>query len=447
MSEHLTEKPDQYSDPMEAIYALNIGDFVAESFFSDDLLDKINQRMAGDPERLKAQLEELVRIYSLDQSLGVLGFQPDEGFVIYDSVCQTLCQMLHVDRCHLWQAANAQTGDQANLSLTGTSVVLKEGQRWEVGIPTKSMNLLSDCYQLDEAQVIKDVSKNPVWKPIASLQQADTKSVLATPLREGAKRLGLVVFESDTPVEFTKETIGLSEAVSRLFVTGMRLQELVATARTNVETDTPDLSKMQNLRAQITESIADLGEQQQQFLEALSDAVDARNDFSVGHSRHVGQVARSISDALKLNEKTTDLIYYSGLLGSLGKFSVDPSILAKKGKLTPEEWDELKEHPNVGVSLLAKIHVLSEITPYVQYSYERWNGTGSPEKLKAKSIPLGSRILAVADAYNALTTKRPYRETPLSHTDALKTLQDEAGEKWDPLIVDTLSTISADDLA
>src|SRR5262245_57280498 len=100
-----TVLPSHVSDPLEAIYALNIGDFVAESFISEDLLNKISQRIAGDPDKLRAQLEELIQIYSVDRTLGILGFEGTQNFVLYDSVSQTLARMFQVDACHLFQVA------------------------------------------------------------------------------------------------------------------------------------------------------------------------------------------------------------------------------------------------------------------------------------------------------------------------------------------------------
>src|SRR5690606_17579036 len=108
-------------DPLEAIYALNIGDFVAESFISDELLNKISHRLADDPAKLKAQLEELIHIYSMDRTLSILGLDAQGGFLIYDSIAATLSRMFEVDACHIFRASTRDTGEQF-LSLTGTSL-------------------------------------------------------------------------------------------------------------------------------------------------------------------------------------------------------------------------------------------------------------------------------------------------------------------------------------
>lgn len=434
---------DEGRDPLEAIYALNIGDFVAESFISDDLLDKISSRLGDDPAKLKAQLEELIHIYSMDKTLGILGLDAQAGFLIYDSIAGTLAQMFQLDACHLFQASTTETGEQT-LNLTGTSQSLDPGQRWEITLNTKANNFLCDVFRGYETQACPDVKKLATWQPIERIGQKKAKSVLATPLREGHKTMGVLVFESYKPVTFEEDEIRLTDATARMFVTAMRLQQLVAEAQERTSRERLDVNTLLNLRAQITESIADLGIHQQEFVEALSNAVDARHNFTRGHSKMVAELAQAIAEALELNEKTVDLTYIAGLVGSLGKVHIPQEILNKKDTLQPDEWESLRDHPNVGVSLLVKINFLSEVIPYVHSQNERWDGSGGPEKLKGKSIPLGSRILAVANAYYGMTQERPYRGTSMTHAEALKMLQKEAGTKWDPLVVDALAKIPAD---
>lgn len=432
-------------DPFEAIYALNIGDFVSENFISDDLLNKISDRLGNDSDKLKAQLYELVQIYSLDNTLGVLGFDPSEGFVIYDSMASTLCQMMQVDACHVFQIVKNEQGD-SYLGLTGTSVPLADEERLNISIDLKSMNFLRDVLEQMDTKIVEDISKEPYWKAISALNQDKTKAVMTTPLSEGGKVLGLLVFEHYKTESFSPELIDLAEATANLWVTGSRLQQLVADAQHQLTADASSESNLLNLRAQITESIADLGIHQQQFLMSLSHAVDARHEYMKGHSLQVACISKLLGSQIKLNEKTLDLIYFAGLVGSIGKIHIPENVLTKQNKLTTEEWDELRNHPNVGVSLMGQINFLSEILPYVQSKNERWDGTGSPEGLKERNIPLGARILGLADAYFAMTSERPYRDKLLSHDEAIKVLQEEAGSKWDPMLVESMSSLSEDQI-
>ncbi|MBX2861804.1 MAG: HD domain-containing protein [Vampirovibrio sp.] len=433
-------------DPIEAIYALNIGDFVTESFISEDLLDKIADRVTGDPGKLKLQLQELIQIYSMDNTLSIFGFDQNEGFVIYDSIAATLRNMFQVDACNIFQVAQKTPGE-SYLSLTGTSLNLNHQDRWGVGIQLGENNLLSDLYETGEVQAIQHVGNQPHWHGIDRLSHSRVTSLLAAPMAEGNKQAGLILFESYEDVSFSPELQDLAQCVATVFVTASRLQRLVAQAQAEIDKDASSLDELRSLRAQITESIADLGSHQNGFVEALGTAIDARHQFTRGHSKAVAQLAKTIATGMDLNEKTVDLVYCAGLLGSLGKIDIPGEVLSKRDDLNTQEWDELRKHPNIGVGLLVQINFLSEVIPYVHYQKERWDGSGGPEGLKAKNIPLGARILAVADALVAMTHERPYRGDPLSPKEALIQVKQEAGRYWDPDVIDALERMSLDALS
>ncbi len=434
------------TNAMEAIYALNIGDFLADDFISDDLLDKISDSLASNPEKLRRQLDEMIRIYSIDKTLGILGFESDEGFIIYDSIASTLARMFQVDACHMFQEAHRDTGEQY-LSLSGTSKNVTGQNRWKIGIELAEETLLTQACQNNQTLVLPRIDPEQMWQPLSQLNQEAVQALIATPMNERGKHLGLILFESYQERAFSDELIRLAEATAKVFVTSLQLQQLVARAQIEIsKTDTDNTAELRSLRAEITENIADLGEHQQAFVELLGAAIDARNQFTKGHSRQVAEYARHIAEAMDLNEKTVDLVYFAGLLGSIGKMDIPQQVLTKKDQLDANEWENLRDHPNVGVALLVQINFLSEVIPYVNYQHERWDGSGTPEGRSGKSIPLGSRILAIADGYQAMTAKRPYREQPMSHENALKIIQQEAGFKWDPVVVDAFSKIPADSL-
>ena len=197
---------------------------------------------------------------------------------------------------------------------------------------------------------------------------------------------------------------------------------------------------LQHQRAELTALIGDLGTQQQAFVEKLAKAVDEKGQYKVSHSQNTADLSKKICIHLGLNEKTTDLVYYAGLLQNIGKITLPESLFTNKGKLSKEEWKKLQNHPNVGVNLLMNINFLSEVIPYIHYHKERWDGGGEPEALKGNSIPFGSRIIAVADAYAAMTSDRSYRDA-MTKERALEILKEESGTKWDPVVVNALSEI------
>ena len=196
--------------------------------------------------------------------------------------------------------------------------------------------------------------------------------------------------------------------------------------------------ELKQSRAELTALIGDLCDFQQNFVEALASAVDRKGQYTVSHSRNTAKLARSICKNLGLNEKTTDLIYYAGLLQNIGKIILPERIFATNGKLTPDELQKIQNHSNIGVNLLMNINFLSEVVPYITYQTERVDGSGKPEGLKGQSIPLGSRIIAVADAYSAMTSDRPYRKAMTSDR-ALEIITSEVNKKWDADVVGALT--------
>ena len=169
----------------------------------------------------------------------------------------------------------------------------------------------------------------------------------------------------------------------------------------------------------------------------MANAVDRKGQYTVSHSRNTAKLARNICKKLGLNEKTTDLIYYAGLLQNIGKITLPEKIFATNGKLSTEELQKIKNHTNIGVNLLMNINFLSEVVPYITYQTERVDGSGTPEGLKGQSIPLGSRIIAVADAYSAMTSDRPYRKA-MEPAQAIDIITSEVDKKWDRDVVNAL---------
>lgn len=128
------------------------------------------------------------------------------------------------------------------------------------------------------------------------------------------------------------------------------------------------------------------------------------------------------------------------MLQNIGKITLPEKIFANNGKLSADELSKIKNHTNVGVNLLMNINFLSEVVPYITYQTERVDGSGTPEGLKGQSIPLGSRIIAVADAYSAMTSDRPYRMA-MDADKALEIITSEVDHKWDKDVVSALAQV------
>ncbi|MBI2843464.1 MAG: diguanylate cyclase [Armatimonadetes bacterium] len=170
-------------------------------------------------------------------------------------------------------------------------------------------------------------------------------------------------------------------------------------------------------------------------IQSLAAAVDAKDQYTCGHSERVTQYALSIAEAIHASPDTLNALKVAGLLHDLGKIGVPDSILNKPGSLTQEERTAMMRHPSIGGDILSRAPQLELIIPAVLFHHERWDGAGYPDGLVGERIPLIARILAIADAFDAMTSDRPYRKA-LSVEDAVIELHANAGKQFDPELVE-----------
>lgn len=386
-------------DPIEEMFALNLGDFISESLISEDLAKKISSK-ANKKERLNNQLRELTDIYSSKNTLCVLDFSSNEEHAIYTSIAKSIVQMLEVESCRIYLVK-----EETKLLVVGNST------------GTKEESVVSFKELMHEDFIKKD-------------------NIICIPMRSSIMPVGAIEITIGRQLE--DDYLELVMSIANLLGTTLTLQNTVDFTHKLI--DNPDSSEIElkQSRAELTALIGDLCDYQQNFVEALANAVDRKGQYTVSHSRNSAKLARGICKKLGLNEKTTDLIYYAGLLQNIGKITLPEKIFATNGKLSPEELQKIKNHTNVGVNLLININFLSEVVPYITYQTERVDGSGSPEGLKGQSIPLGSRIIAVADAYSAMTSDRPFRKA-MDSAKALEILASESDIKWDKDVINALA--------
>ncbi len=167
----------------------------------------------------------------------------------------------------------------------------------------------------------------------------------------------------------------------------------------------------------------------------LVSTIEAKDPYTCGHSERVAAFARRLAERLGLNEPACDRIYLAGLLHDVGKIGVSDATLRKPSRLSDDEFEEIKRHPDSGWAILHELHQLAHILPGVLYHHERYDGTGYPDGLTGSEIPLDGRILAIADAYDAMTSDRSYRNS-LSQDKAESILRDGAGTHWDAILID-----------
>jgi len=179
----------------------------------------------------------------------------------------------------------------------------------------------------------------------------------------------------------------------------------------------------------------DLRKQHLSTIQALATAIEARDAYTEDHSMRMSQYAVATARELGVSINEVEIIHYAAILHDIGKIGVSDRILNKPGKLTKKELTEMRKHPKTGRDIISKIDSLKKASRLVYYHHERYNGQGYPEGLKGEDIPVGARILAVIDAYDAMTSKRPYRSA-YSTKEAIRELKENAGTQFDKKVVE-----------
>jgi putative nucleotidyltransferase with HDIG domain len=169
----------------------------------------------------------------------------------------------------------------------------------------------------------------------------------------------------------------------------------------------------------------------EQTAEALANAIDAKDQYTHGHSTRVADISAKIARKAGLSDKDCRSVYFAALLHDIGKIGIPDGIINKEGRLTDEEFGYIKQHPILGYQILSSIRQSPELSIGAHYHHERYDGRGYPDGLSGKEIPETARIIAVADAYDAMTSTRSYREK-LSMDKTKEELRRGMGSQFDP---------------
>lgn len=191
--------------------------------------------------------------------------------------------------------------------------------------------------------------------------------------------------------------------------------------------------------------LQELANANEETLLGLVSALDLREHNTRLHSQRVREYTELLANQLGVNEAARREIGFGALLHDVGKIAVPDQILLKPGKLSDQEWEEMRKHPEAGYRIVKRIGFLKDAAEIVYAHHEKFDGSGYPRGIKKENIPLGARMFMVADVYDALTSERPYR-SPLTYEEAIAEIREMGGSHFDPVIVDTFMSIEPEQL-
>lgn len=190
-------------------------------------------------------------------------------------------------------------------------------------------------------------------------------------------------------------------------------------------------------------AVQNLQDQFVELLKSLSETIDARDPHTRGHSKRVARYALAVARRMEWPPDRQHRLEIAALLHDVGKLGVEAFILAKPATLDEKEMAAVRYHPLLGVRILESVQQLTDIIPFIRHHHERFDGSGYPDGLRGEDIPLEARILSVADAYEAITSHRPYRRARTPQ-EALEEIRKGAGSQFDPRVVEAFECALAD---
>lgn len=169
-------------------------------------------------------------------------------------------------------------------------------------------------------------------------------------------------------------------------------------------------------------------------IQSLSIAIEEKDHYTRGHSIRVAELSVKLAKLAGISDEDAQIIFRAAMLHDIGQIAIEESIIHKPGALTEAELAEMRQHPETAVKILEPLHFSQEFLDIIRHHHEWWNGHGYPSGLSRKGIPIGARVIAIADSFDAMASERPYR-AKMSTKMALNRLEDGANRQWDPDLV------------
>ncbi len=357
--------------------------------------------------KLKSRIDELTILYEFSSGL-MLTFDMEQ---LINNIFNALKKTFNYSNASIWYL-NEQDNKLYLKSFygypDGFANSVRELGEGIVGISARDKKVI----------VIPDVSKEPNYTSVL-----DTiKSEVAIPLIYGDKLIGILDVESEHLDYFKQEEINM--------LTSLATQ--IAIAIDNV-----------TLYKRLEESHLRLKESFIGTLKALTAAIEAKDSYTDGHVQRTSMYAELVAKEMQLPDDLIETVKYASILHDIGKIGIPETILQKPGKLVTDEKKIMQKHPEIGVNIIKDIEFLKNTIPAIMHHQERYDGNtkaeypGYPNGLKGDEIPISAQIIAVVDAYDAMTSDRPYRKA-LSHEEAIEILTREKGKQFHPVVVEAM---------
>jgi HD-GYP domain-containing protein (c-di-GMP phosphodiesterase class II)/pSer/pThr/pTyr-binding forkhead associated (FHA) protein len=357
-----------------------------------------------------ALLESAQRYLSVIHRVSDLLSRASGVEALFDSILSAVLDVTGGDRAAILMRAQQADGSEDEEQVNVVAVRTRTGAGIS-GNMVLSRTVVRDVLHQGVSTFTHDALADSRYGAGESTVRQSIRSVMCAPMRTTESILGVLYVDSHSVQEFSETELELLAAIGN--------QAGVALHRARLTAD------MERLFLDVTKAITAI--------------IDAKDGYTHRHSERVSAFAVRLARQLGLSADDRSVVELSGLLHDVGKIGVPDAILNKPGKLTDEEFKEMRRHPSHGAAILSNIqsHKLVSLLPGVKYHHERWDGNGYPDGLKGEDIPLLGRILAVADFLDALSSDRAYR-TAMPISEVVEMVKQQSGRAFDPAVVEAL---------
>lgn len=287
------------------------------------------------------------------------------------------------------------------------------------GLPAQSeievsRTLLRRVVEKKKAILTTNASADTRFRSSRSIPLHDIRAAMCSPMVYEGELVGIVYLD----------TVGVAE---RFDAHGLELLTALCGPAAVAIKNAQYLAELDLRSRQLQKSYYDT-------LKVIIDSLEMRDYYTIGHGRRVALFARIIAEEMGWGEERLKVLQMGAVIHDVGKIGIEDAILRKEGKLTEAEMEQMRFHPEIGARIVGGVEFLKPAIPFVLYHHERYDGTGHPHQFKGEEIPVEGRLLSVADAFDAMTSDRPYRKA-MDAEDAIRIIREESGRQFDPRVV------------